>query len=98
MDCSICLEPILTINKLILPCFHNFHETCINEWKKLKKNKKTYKCPLCLTEYLIDPSEFIISIEDEIIDDSKDIFYKLFYSIICIIYLVVVYIVYKLSK
>ena len=47
--CSICLESSAVGDNLDLPCNHAFHEICINKW--IKKHRKTYKCPLCLTEY-----------------------------------------------
>jgi hypothetical protein len=41
--CSICLEKFLEKDNITyLPCLHLFHENCIFEWLKRKKN-----CPIC---------------------------------------------------
>jgi hypothetical protein len=39
--CGICLEKIENLGKE-LPCEHAFHESCIQNWLKIRKN-----CPLC---------------------------------------------------
>jgi hypothetical protein len=39
-ECSICLEKI--INKLTLPCGHQFHSDCILDWFE-----KELSCPIC---------------------------------------------------
>jgi hypothetical protein len=39
-DCSICLDKL--VNKLIMPCGHQFHTDCILDW--FKKNNT---CPIC---------------------------------------------------
>jgi len=42
-ECSVCLEDFSIGDKVIvLPCYHNFHETCIREWISNHGN-----CPLC---------------------------------------------------
>ena len=42
-NCSICLEKFLEKDNITyLPCLHLFHENCIFEWLKRKKN-----CPIC---------------------------------------------------
>jgi len=45
-NCSICCEDFTDKDRLrTLPCFHNFHVACIDEW--LKDNKT---CPFCMKE------------------------------------------------
>lgn len=55
-ECSICLEVIQIKKKkfnfrnnfIKLKCNHIFHKSCINEWYKVCKNKKTELiCPYC---------------------------------------------------
>ena len=42
IDCSICLDDVLTKPAYNLGCGHLFHAECINEWRK-----KSDKCPMC---------------------------------------------------
>lgn len=42
--CTICLEQITAENLKTLPCSHQFHTQCINEWLE---NHET--CPLCMS-------------------------------------------------
>jgi len=45
--CSICLEKFLEEDNITyLPCLHLFHENCIFEWLKRKKD-----CPVCKTNF-----------------------------------------------
>jgi len=45
-QCSICLEKWEYQQRLKrLPCFHCFHENCVDQWLKKKNN-----CPLCLKQ------------------------------------------------
>ena len=45
--CSICYESYVLKEKIkTLPCTHNYHKTCINDW--FHKGRKT--CPVCLTK------------------------------------------------
>ena len=42
-DCSICLERFVIGDTVkILPCYHNFHSTCVEEWLLSHHN-----CPMC---------------------------------------------------
>ena len=53
--CSICLEKFLEKDYIIyLPCFHLYHENCIFDWLKRKKN-----CPICKKKiyYIFDNFE-----------------------------------------
>ena len=40
MNCSICLNPLH--RKRLLPCMHQFHPQCINQWIEINNS-----CPLC---------------------------------------------------
>lgn len=43
LTCRICLENYADGDKLkILPCFHKYHEDCINSWFQMSR-----KCPIC---------------------------------------------------
>lgn len=42
MNCSICLDDIEEIDKMILRCGHIYHKECINSWLKV-----SYNCPYC---------------------------------------------------
>ena len=44
--CSICFDEIENSDLEVLLCFHTFHQTCVNEWKKSKFNTS---CPICRT-------------------------------------------------
>lgn len=45
--CSICYELYQKNEKVkTLPCFHNFHMSCVNDW--FTKGKKS--CPMCLSK------------------------------------------------
>ena len=49
-DCSVCLEDFVIGDKLtILPCYHNFHSSCVKEWLRHSHN-----CPLCRTDIYDD--------------------------------------------
>jgi hypothetical protein len=42
-SCRVCLEDYSDGEELrVLPCFHRFHKSCIDEWLQRKK-----LCPLC---------------------------------------------------
>jgi len=48
IECSICMEVIITDNLETTPCGHNFHKDCLNTLKQTKEvNKKTVSCPKC---------------------------------------------------
>jgi len=46
-ECSICQEQFMRAERLkTLPCFHIFHEQCIDQWLKSKCS-----CPICLKSF-----------------------------------------------
>lgn len=48
LSCSICLDNLdCNYDSAVLNCSHIYHFSCILEW--VKTNKKTPKCPLCIT-------------------------------------------------
>ncbi|CAO1424446.1 unnamed protein product [Diamesa serratosioi] len=54
--CAICLLPNKNLNGqkfLILPCSHEFHDTCIKPWLE-----KTNSCPLCRSEMKTDDEDY----------------------------------------
>jgi hypothetical protein len=44
VECSICLECLTCVSvvKFVLPCSHEFHDSCIQTWLETKKT-----CPIC---------------------------------------------------
>ena len=51
MECSICYNNILDINKVITECNHVFHFSCL--LKNFKSNPSTgEQCPLCRKSFL----------------------------------------------
>ncbi len=62
--CSICLETI-TKNGKITNCNHTFHNNCLNQWLKKKKN-----CPICRTKINKDIS-FIDLITNNLDTEEK---------------------------
>tara|TARA_X000000950_G_scaffold248337_1_gene307308 strand:+ start:197 stop:436 length:240 start_codon:yes stop_codon:yes gene_type:complete len=42
MECPICLDSIIDVDKSVLKCNHMFHKECIDKWFK-----KSHRCPLC---------------------------------------------------
>ncbi len=51
MQCSICYNDILNINKVVTECNHIFHFSCL--FKNFKNNPSTgEKCPLCRKPFL----------------------------------------------
>ena len=51
MQCSICYNDILNVNKVVTECNHTFHFSCL--LKNFKNNPSTgEKCPLCRKPFL----------------------------------------------
>ena len=46
-ECIICLEEFKELNKVTLPCGHNYHYDCILTWFDIKM-----KCPYCKKKYV----------------------------------------------
>ena len=47
-SCPICLEVYVKKEIIVnLPCLHEYHQKCINEWIRLK-----HTCPLCRTNLI----------------------------------------------
>ena len=57
-ECAICLEPLYEGShgmRKNIECGHQFHQDCINKWKKMYKQRNMstqYPCPLCRHETL----------------------------------------------
>lgn len=65
-NCAICLSPYeLKENIRILPCYHHFHSSCIDQW--LYKNKT---CPFCKRD--ID-TEYVNKQDTENIENDQPI-------------------------
>lgn len=45
--CSICMEPIFSVNLRVLQCAHLFHDTCIDRWAL--ETALSPSCPVCRT-------------------------------------------------
>jgi hypothetical protein len=73
--CSICLECYdTTQHKSYMPCFHEFHQGCFNEYIIDKVNmKKDIACPVCRrvhfnygdTNYMLIMNELCLQLHDE---------------------------------
>ena len=51
MQCSICYNDILNVNKVVTECNHTFHFSCL--LKNFKNNSSTgEQCPLCRKSFL----------------------------------------------
>jgi hypothetical protein len=77
-QCSICIEPILKNNTIILKCNHIFHDHCILSWLK-----EHYSCPICrehvyfLQPYHDDDIDEDYSQGDIVIFPTKPLVYSL---------------------
>ncbi|XP_043526660.1 RING finger protein 122-like isoform X2 [Frieseomelitta varia] len=49
-ECSICLVPLKRKDLYILPCEHEFHKVCIEEWKNQSPGHRAL-CPLCRSPF-----------------------------------------------
>lgn len=49
-QCSICLE-LVKKEPIKLPCNHQFHRDCINQWYHTFNQQNRNKCPICRTPY-----------------------------------------------
>ncbi|KOX67221.1 hypothetical protein WN51_00076 [Melipona quadrifasciata] len=49
-ECSICLVPLKRKDRYILPCEHEFHKVCIEEWKNQSPGHRAL-CPLCRSPF-----------------------------------------------
>ncbi|CAE7568262.1 RNF43, partial [Symbiodinium pilosum] len=57
--CCICLEDFVEGQQLrILPCFHRYHQGCIDEWLG-----RSDECPLCKFRITTDDAHFIDAVE-----------------------------------
>lgn len=58
-ECPICLEPIITENKMVLPkCKHVIHSSCFCEF--IEKNLDNVSCPLCREHLLKIPEKVTV--------------------------------------
>jgi hypothetical protein len=44
-ECCVCMEDLLSIESVYLPCQHAFHQTCAERWAKSCEEEPT--CPVC---------------------------------------------------
>ena len=71
--CSICLEPLGTVNIIETRCNHKYHKRCLENWEK-------NTCPMCRHEYL-DTYAWYSQKQFDHIKDHRDFPY-IFYDII----------------
>lgn len=45
--CSICIEDLGKENVTCTPCYHTFHDSCLERWVQEKINYRIIPCPLC---------------------------------------------------
>jgi len=65
-ECAICLDPIVTEEKPMLPCTHVFHGRCLVRWLAL-----TPECPTCRAHVTRTPVELILQrTKDDLLFDA----------------------------
>lgn len=57
LTCSICLEEIFPVHKIIhTSCSHTYHDECFEQYViSLRDNNRTIRCPICRSDIINEP-------------------------------------------
>eukprot|EP00051_Salpingoeca_urceolata_P007026 m.93049 g.93049 ORF g.93049 m.93049 type:complete len:503 (-) comp15084_c1_seq2:80-1588(-) len=55
LNCPICMDTVPSIDIRVLPCSHNFHKQCLDEWVKSLSTRRPC-CPLCRRGFSVSAS------------------------------------------